>query len=187
MPVAGFYDDDPETWGRHLEGSTVLGSCDQIPAGVPAIVAIGDNELRRRFVERLDLEWISVVHPFSWIHPAVPIGPGTVVCSGVTVQVGAQIGAHVILNNRAGVGHDARVGDFAHLTVTHLGGAATVDEGVFLGVGSVVLPRVHVGAWSTVGAGAVVLSDVRPNSTVVGNPAREVRPRNPAGPSRSSK
>ncbi len=186
VPVAGFYDDEAESWGRSLESGTVLGPPDQIPAGSPAIVAIGDNELRQRAVQRLDLEWITVVHPFSWIHPAVPIGPGTVVCSGVTVQVGARIGAHVILNNSAGVGHDARVADFAHLTVTHLGGEAKADEGALLGVGSVVLPRVHVGAWSIVGAGAVVLSNVRPRSTVVGNPAWEVRLRDTAGPSRPS-
>ncbi len=174
ISVAGFCDDDPESWGRTLSGGKVLGSCDRIPPGSPAIVAVGDNGERRRMVEQLDLEWISVVHPFSWLHPAVPIGPGTLVCSGVTVQVGAEIGAHVVLNNGAGVGHDARVADFAHLTVAHLSGEAVVGEGAMLGVGSVVLPRVRVGAWATVGAGAVAFKDVPSRATVLGVPAREI-------------
>ena len=95
------------------------------------------------------------------------MGPGSV------VMVGARIGAHVILNNRASVGHDADVEDFAHLTVAHLGGGATAGEGALLGMGSVVLPRLTVGAWATVGAGAVVTVDVRPGAVVTGIPARE--------------
>ena len=46
-----------------------------------------------------------------------------------------------------------------------------------LGIGSVVLPNVQVGPWATVGAGAVVLQDVAPGVTVVGNPARRLRRR----------
>jgi acetyltransferase EpsM len=173
LPVAGHYDEDPDTWGSELGNSSVIGAPDRIPSDSRAIIAIGDNETRRQVAERLDLDWVTVVHPFSWLHPDVRLGPGTVVCSGVSVQVGAGIGAHVILNNHAGVGHDACVGDLAHLTVAHIGGESRAGEGAFLGIGSVVLPRVRVGAWATVGAGAVVMADVQPGATVIGNPARQ--------------
>jgi len=174
VAIAGHYDDDPGTWGTTLGASRVLGSIDDVPRRAPAIIAIGDNRVRRQLAERLDLAWITVVHPFSWLHPAIRLGPGTIVCAGVLVQVGAQIGAHVILNNRAGVGHDARVGDFAHITVAHLGAGASAGQGALLGMGSIVLPRVTVGDWATVGAGAIVTSDVQPGATVVGSPAREI-------------
>jgi len=173
-PIAGHYDDDPGMWGSVIGAAQVLGPPSEIPPRSPAIIAIGDNRARQEMAGRLDLAWVTVIHPFSWLHPGVSIGSGTVVCSGVTAQVGADIGRHVILNNSAGVGHDARVGDYAHLTVAHLGGAAQVDDGALLGVGSVVAPRVRIGAWATVGAGAVVISDVDPAATVVGNPARGV-------------
>ena len=179
VAIAGHYDDDPKTWGVFLGASSVLGPIDDIPRRAPAIIAIGDNRVRQQLAQRLDLEWITVIHPFSWLHPEIRLGSGTVVCAGALVQVGAQIGAHVILNNRAGVGHDARVGDYAHISVAHLGGGASAGEGALLGMGSVVLPRVTVGDWATVGAGATVTSDVRPGTTVVGSPAREMnlRPR----------
>lgn len=180
--VIGHFDDDPAQWDQALGRVAVAGSPEEIPDGVPAVVGVGDNEQRRRIVERLDLRWATVVHPFSWVHPDVELGPGTVVCAGVTVQVGATIGAHVILNNRVGVGHDAVIEDFAHLTVCHLGGGSRVEEGAFLGIGSAVLPRLRVGAWATVGAGAIVFSDVRPGVTVLGNPAREVLAREPGDP-----
>jgi sugar O-acyltransferase (sialic acid O-acetyltransferase NeuD family) len=170
--VAGCYDDDPDTWGTEVESVAVLGPPSLIPRHAPAIIGIGDNRVRQEIATRLDLDWVTAIHPFSWLHPRVRLGPGTLVCAGAMIQVGAAVGSHVILNNSASVGHDASVGDFAHLTVAHLAGGAVANEGALLGVGSVVLPRVQVGAWATVGAGAVVVSDVSPGARVMGNPAR---------------
>ena len=47
-----------------------------------------------------------------------------------------------------------------------------MEEGALVGIGAIVLPRVRIGAWSTVGAGAVVTADVPPAVTVMGVPAR---------------
>jgi acetyltransferase EpsM len=83
----------------------------------------------------------------------------------------------VVINTRASVDHHGRVGNYAHIAVAHLAGGASIDDGVFLALGSVVLPKVHVGAWATVGAGAVVTKDVAPKTTVVGVPARPLAPK----------
>lgn len=47
-------------------------------------------------------------------------------------------------------------------------------EGVFLGLGSVVIDRMRVGAWSIIGAGRAVVADVPPDTTVVGVPGRVI-------------
>jgi sugar O-acyltransferase (sialic acid O-acetyltransferase NeuD family) len=173
--VAGYYDDDPWTWGRKVGGSRVLGPIDQLSRGATrrAVVAIGDNRIRKEIVASLDLDWVTVVHPFSWVDPSVSLGPGTVVAAGTVVQPGAVIGAHVILNAGALVNHDAVVGDYAHISAAHLGAEASTGQGALLAVGSTVVARVHVGAWATVGAGAVALRDVEPDVTVVGVPASQ--------------
>jgi serine O-acetyltransferase len=49
-----------------------------------------------------------------------------------------------------------------------------VRRGVLLGVGSTVLGNIEVGAYSRVGAGAVVLASVPEHCTVAGVPARVV-------------
>jgi acetyltransferase EpsM len=97
------------------------------------------------------------------------------VFAGAVIQPDATIGAHSILNTAASVDHDCIVGDFVHIGpgVTLCGGV-TLDEGVLLGVGAKVAPNVEIGPWSTAGAGAVCVVDVRGSTTVVGVPARPV-------------
>jgi acetyltransferase-like isoleucine patch superfamily enzyme len=50
-----------------------------------------------------------------------------------------------------------------------------IEDNVWLGASCTVLKGVRVGANSIVGTGAVVTSDVPPNSIVAGNPARVIR------------
>ena len=51
----------------------------------------------------------------------------------------------------------------------------SITEGSFIGAGSVIIPGKRVGAWATVGAGAVVIQDVPDYAVVVGNPGRIIR------------
>jgi acetyltransferase-like isoleucine patch superfamily enzyme len=50
----------------------------------------------------------------------------------------------------------------------------TIEDGVRVGIGAILLEGVHIGANARIGAGAVVSHDVPPDATVVGNPARVV-------------
>jgi acetyltransferase-like isoleucine patch superfamily enzyme len=64
----------------------------------------------------------------------------------------------------------------------------TIDDNVWLGGNCVILPGVTIGSGSVVSAGAVVMSDVPPNTMVAGNPARKVLSLEPpagAGPGAS--
>jgi acetyltransferase-like isoleucine patch superfamily enzyme len=50
-----------------------------------------------------------------------------------------------------------------------------IENGVFIGVNSVVLPGVRIGEKSIVGAGSVVTKDITPHTLVAGNPATVIR------------
>jgi len=50
----------------------------------------------------------------------------------------------------------------------------TLERGVQVGAGAVLMPYVRIGADSIIGAGAVVTADVPPGSVVAGNPGRVI-------------
>jgi acyl-[acyl carrier protein]--UDP-N-acetylglucosamine O-acyltransferase len=96
-----------------------------------------------------------------------------------TVDAGTErrtsIGARTFLMAHCHVGHDCRIGDEVELAAgTILAGHVTIENGARLGVNVCVKPRITIGAGARIGAGAVVVKDVPPGETWVGNPAREI-------------
>jgi len=103
--------------------------------------------------------------------------------TGIEIHPGATIGHHVFIDHGMGVviGETAIIGDYCliYQGVT-LGGTGketgkrhpTLGCGVIAGAGSKILGNITIGDQVRVGAGAVVLKDVPPHSTVVGVPGR---------------
>lgn len=179
MKIAAIYDDDPEKWGWEISGYKVLGplsAIDDTGRG-PAIMAIGDNSLRKKLVSRFKrLSWIKVIHPAAYVHPSVRIGAGTVVFAGAVVQPDSLIGEHCILNTGATIDHDCIIGNYAHISPgVNLAGSVSISEGVFIGIGSAVIIGVKIGEWTTVGAGSAVIKELPSNAVAVGVPAKVIR------------
>lgn len=171
--VTGLYDDDEARWGTEVLGVPVVGPASRLPAGAPAVLAIGANAARKRLATELPLSWRTVVHPRATVHDSVRLGEGTVVFAGAVIQPDTTLGAHAIVNTGATVDHDGRLGDFVHLAPgVHLAGGVTVGEGAFLGVNAGVIPGRTIGDWTTVGAGGIVVRDLPPGVTAIGVPAR---------------
>ena len=57
----------------------------------------------------------------------------------------------------------------------HLSAPIILDDNVWIGAGSIILPNVRIGKNSVVGAGSVVTKDVAAYSVVAGNPAKLIR------------
>ncbi|WP_336488197.1 sugar O-acetyltransferase [Methylobacterium nigriterrae] len=57
------------------------------------------------------------------------------------------------------------------------GRPVSIGRNVWIGGGALIMPGVTVGDDAIIGAGSVVTRDVAPGATVVGNPARTVRPK----------
>ena len=53
-------------------------------------------------------------------------------------------------------------------------GRIVVEDNVFIGAGTTIMPGVRIGTNSVIGSGAVVTHDIPPNSVAVGVPARVI-------------
>ena len=121
----------------------------------------------------------------------VPLAPrvisyGSRAVTGVEIHPAAQIGADFFIDHGSGVviGETAEIGDRVTLYqgVT-LGGTGfapgkrhpTLEDSVTVGSGAKLLGPLTIGRNAKVGANTVVIDDVPPETTVVGNPGHPVR------------
>ena len=122
---------------------------------------------------------------WQWRIPLLPrwISQTARFLTGIEIHPGAQIGRKFFIDHGMGVvvGETAIVGDnvLLYQGVT-LGGTGketgkrhpTIGNGVVVGTGAKILGNITIGDNSYIGANAVVIKDIPPNSTVVGIPGR---------------
>ena len=71
--------------------------------------------------------------------------------------------------------HGCRIENHVNISTNcTLNGDVVCEEGSFIGSGVVCNGQLTIGEWGLVGSGAVVIKDVRPHTTVVGCPAKEI-------------
>jgi carbonic anhydrase/acetyltransferase-like protein (isoleucine patch superfamily) len=97
---------------------------------------------------------------------------------GDAIRIGRQVNVQDLCMLHADPGIPCTLGDrvtLGHAAIVH---GATVEDDVLIGMRAVVMNRVHIGAGSIVGVGAVVTEGTRipPGSIVMGIPAQVRRP-----------
>src|ERR1700744_866794 len=127
---------------------------------------IGDDTKIGTFVE---------IQKGSRIGSRCKVSSHSFLCEGVTLEDEVFIGHNVVFTNdrypRATAdGKLQTEADWACLPTL-------VKRGASIGSGAVLLCGITIGENALVGAGSVVTKDVPPGATVVGNPARIVKPR----------
>ena len=169
--VIGFADDDPAKASGNFEGYPLLGSVEKASKdhpGASVFVAVGDNAIRRKIYQQLrGHDFPALIDPSAQVSPTTEFRHGTFIACEAVVSVGTEIGKFVIINARAGVGHDSTVGDFANIAPgVSLSGHTVIGEDVMMGTNSCTAPGMTVGAGATVVCGTPVLKNVAPGTTL---------------------
>ena len=185
--VLGFLDNDPEKKGTRFLGYPVFGGFETLSEVLAAdvyFVNLITGSTRARYESSLHMarqgcQFANFVHPSIDLN-MTEMGVGNYIQEGVIVQAEARIGNNSSIHMGALIAHEVTVGHSVFIAhAVSVSGSVEVEDGVFIGTNASIVPRVRIGRWATVGAGAVVTKDVPPYSTVVGNPAKVIKTADP--------
>lgn len=153
---------------------------ERVPAQLKALATDGTSAMvvyrlmqgaRRRRLPVLEMVFGKLLGALGRcvIGRGADFGPGLVLIhsDGIMINGAVRGGRNVRIEHQVTIGAEKRA-------------APTIGDDVFIGAGAKIIGSVNIGNGARIGANAVVVDDVPPDSTVVGVPARVVRTR-PAG------
>jgi serine O-acetyltransferase len=116
-----------------------------------------------RWLSQITRAWTGIE-----IHPGASLGPGVFIDHGMGVVIGetAEVGADVTLYHGVTLGGTSLEKGKRH---------PTIGDRVVIGAGAKVLGAIMIGDDSRIGANAVVVKSVPPNSVVTGVPGQVVK------------
>lgn len=172
IPISGFLDDNSDSLAGFSYTVPHIGSIHSyVPhAGDQLLMAVGDPKVKKKLFIELKAKgavFAQLIHPSAVVARTAVLGEGVVICPQALVSADVLVGDLCAINANTSVGHDVRLGDFSTLSAhVDLTGGVQVDECVFFGSGSRVLPKVKIGTGARIGAGVVVMRSV-PAETVM--------------------
>lgn len=141
------------------------------------VVAIGNNHIRKKIQDGLTIKGgvlATLVHPSAIISAGVDIGVGSVIMAGVVVNPCTEIGQGCIVNTSSSLDHDNDLDDYVHISPgVHLSGNVKVGNCTWIGVGATVSNNISICDDCVIGAGGVVVKDIKTSGTYMGVPVRK--------------
>ena len=164
-----------------VNGLPVLGDKSWLLAHKDQVVCactVGNPRQRAAIMREMEAQGVTfetLIHPNVYIDPTVKIGAGTIIADNCGISVNVEIGRGAFLNNGVNVGHDTSIGDFS---VCHsraqISGGCRIGQSASIGSMSFLLQEKAVGDQAVVAPGSIVLRSVKPDTYVMGNPARVI-------------
>jgi UDP-N-acetylglucosamine acyltransferase len=120
--------------------------------------------------------WPDIEQDFT-----ISIGNGNIIREFSTIHRGliseTTVGNQCYVMAYSNIAHDCRIEDFVKIANSvQLGGFTSVDSYAYLGMSSVIHQFTVIGQASMVGMNSTVVKSVRPGSTILGTPAKFLKP-----------
>jgi sugar O-acyltransferase (sialic acid O-acetyltransferase NeuD family) len=185
ITILGIIDADAAKIGIEVSGIRIIGD-DKVTSGykpetillVNGIGSVRLPKIRTAVFEKFKatgFTFATIIHPSAVVASDVVLGEGAQIMAGVVIQPGCIIGADTIVNTRASIDHDCKIGDHVHLAPgVVLSGGVKVGTGVHIGTGTTVIQGVSIGENCLVGAGSVIVNDIPSDAEVMGVPAKKM-------------
>jgi len=179
--IVGLLDKKTIRPGERIFGYPIVGKTSDMKRfyaqGIRQVaLAIGDNRDRQAMSKqcrKAGFLFPALIHPTATVDRHARIAEGAQICMRAVIGAGAEISQGCIINTASTVDHESKIGAFSHVAPgCGVAGRVVIGEGVFLGIGTQVIDKLHIGSWTTVGAGSVVVDDLPGHVTAYGRPAK---------------
>lgn len=181
--LLGFLDDGSQfCTGAMIDGYPWLGNRNWAldhKEDVYYICTVGNAKIKKAIqteLMRKGVQFETIIAQDVYIAPHTEIGPGSVMYGGVKISINCKIGTGVLLNDGVKIGHDVTIGDYTSIMPdTGISGGCIIGKEVDIGGHAFIIPGRKVGDGARIAAGSIVFSNVKANTTVLGNPAKRMK------------
>ncbi|WP_425918244.1 sugar O-acyltransferase [Acinetobacter sp. TSRC1-2] len=153
---------------------------------VDFVIGIADPKIRKKIHDFYpNLHYPNLVHSQTslgyGIKERLENSQGVIVAAGARVTNSCQFGDFIIISFNSTVGHDCKLDDYVSIMPgVNISGCVKLEAGVYIGTNATILPGnldkpKILGAYSMIGAGAVVVKNTLANTTYIGAPAKELK------------
>lgn len=162
---------------RPDEGLPIVGTpfTHRYEPGQIIVCALGDPKMREEYSRPLMEQGADFMNLTPDLHRSkgVTIAGGGIFERNTMIGADSHLGRFVLMHSFSVVGHDVTVGSYTTIgCFSFIGGGAVIGNSVMIYPHVSILPGVKIGDGARIGAGSVVMRDVPPGVTVMGNPAK---------------
>lgn len=139
------------------------------------LMCITNTEAKQNLADNLKnkVKFFNFIAPDATISKYVNIGNGSIICLKASISTNVTIDDFVFINIGTHVGHDCHVGAYCSIMPNvDIGGDVRIGQKVFIGANSTIIPKITVYDNITIGAGSIVIRDLKVKGTYFGNPAK---------------
>ena len=176
--VLGFIDDNLNALdGFDLEYKILGSIIDWQPTeGEQYVLAIAAPRTKEKIVPRMKengAKFATIIAPTANIGRGTTLGEGVVIFGYTGISVDVKIGNFVFFNAMSGIGHDAEIGDYCTFgPKVCISGYTKIGRCVNVGALASTYPGISIGDYATIGMNSAAIRKVKPNTTVMGVPAK---------------
>ncbi|MCR4943544.1 MAG: acetyltransferase [Clostridium sp.] len=181
--VIGYLDNDVTLKGKIISGYPVIGNISKLSELIDkklidsAIIAIGDSYARKKYsklIEEKNLRVVNAIHPKSIISNRAKLGKGIFVGAGAVIGPYSEVDDYCIVNVNSVIPHYNKIESYVNIAPgVSMGGGCKIGHNSFIGIGASLKQYINIVHDCIVGAGAVVICDLKESGVYVGIPAKQ--------------
>ena len=178
--VKGFLDDDLNSLDGFENYPPMLGTIDgyKLCKDDVFVCSLGNTKTKKMICEKLKAKgakFQTLIHKTAIVRQNAKIGDGCIIADFASVGADCTIGESTLVQTFSIAAHDCKIGNYVRID-THATcvGGVVVEDCATIHTTAVVSHKVVVGEGAVVAACSFVVKKVKPNTTVFGNPAKQL-------------